>query len=73
MNLNTAIPSPRNAAIRARAARSAVKAHRDPVARVNAFADRLLYDGWLEDNRRDRMKLMMIRAIVEWAQDRARN
>jgi hypothetical protein len=73
MNLNAAIGSPRRAAKRARAARPGVKLHRDPAARVNAFADRLLYDGWLEDNRRDRMKLVMIRAIVEWAQDRARN
>ena len=72
MNLNTVTLSPRSAAIRARAARSAAKARRDPAARANAFADRLLYDGWLEDNRRDRMKLMMIRAIVEWAQDRTR-
>ena len=39
----------------------------DAVADVHAFADRLLYSGWLEDNRRDQMKLHMIRAIAEWA------
>jgi hypothetical protein len=73
MNLSTATHSAKRVAMSACTARPASKAHRDPAARVNAFADRLLYDGWLEDNRRDRMKLMMIRAIVEWAQASARN
>jgi hypothetical protein len=73
MNLSTATHSAKRGAMSARAVRLAPKAHRGPAARVNAFADRLLYDGWLEDNRRDRMKLMMIRAIVEWAQASARN
>jgi hypothetical protein len=73
MNLNAATHGVKRVAMSARTARPASKAHRDPAARVNAFADRLLYDGWLEDNRRDRMKLMMIRAIVEWAQGSARN
>lgn len=40
---------------------------RDDLADVHAFCDRLLYGGWLEDSRRDRIKLEMIRAIVEWA------
>jgi hypothetical protein len=39
----------------------------DPAARVHAFVDRLLYGDWLQDERHDRMKLAMIRAIAEWA------
>lgn len=58
-------------AVLRRTARRQVR--RDGAAGVNAFADRLLYDGWLEDNRRDRMKLVMIRTIVEWAHGRASN
>lgn len=72
MNVNTATHGAKRVAMSARTAPPAPKARRDPADRVNAFADRLLYDGWLEDNRRDRMKLMMIRAIVEWAQGGAR-
>ena len=72
MNLNTATQI-KSAVMNARPAGPGRKARRDPVAGVNAFADRLLYDGWLEDNRRDRMKLMMIRAIAEWARDTTRN
>jgi hypothetical protein len=40
---------------------------RDAASEVHAFADRLLYGGWLEDDRRDQVKLCVIRAIAEWA------
>ncbi|HSD43311.1 MAG TPA: hypothetical protein VLD36_15770 [Burkholderiales bacterium] len=73
MNLSTATQTYKTAAMSARTARAGRKSRRDPAAGVNAFADRLLYDGWLEDNRRDRMKLVMIRAIVEWAQSDGRD
>jgi hypothetical protein len=48
-------------------------ARRDLAADAHAFVDRLLYGGWLEDSRRDAIKLQMIRAIAEWANGGARS
>jgi hypothetical protein len=71
MNLSTA--TRRDARLPGRAYRSKRTARRDPAADVHAFVDRLLYGGWLEDSRRDAIKIALIRAIADWASAGARN
>jgi len=73
MNLNIETRSRRYPAMIAAAARPTRAVRNDAVAEVHAFVDHLLYSGWLEDIRRDQMKLHMIRAIMEWAHRGVRN
>ena len=71
MNLNLETRSRGTPAMAAAPARAKQAVRGDAVADVHAFADRLLFSGWMEDNRRDQMKLHIIRAIVEWSQGSA--
>jgi hypothetical protein len=73
MDLNTDTRGRRDPRMLAAASRSKGTARRNPAADVHAFVDRLLYGGWLEDSRRDAIKLQMIRAIAEWANGGARS
>ena len=74
MNLSLETPNRRAPAMVSISAQAKRPVRRDDAAAAaHAFADRLLYTGWMEDNQRDRMKLQMIRAIVEWAHGNARN